>query len=70
MVKVEPKKIEMVKPIKIIKKPKLIENPSISKAEKKSILNELTINLNALKKQQRAMPSQSRLVEIKEWKKE
>ena len=59
----------MVKPIKVVRKPKLIENPTVSKAEKKSILNELTVNLNALKKQQRAMPSQSRLVEIERMEK-
>jgi hypothetical protein len=63
------KVMELTKPIKVVRKPKLIENPSISKAEKKSILNELTVNLNALKKQQRAMPSQSRLVEIERMEK-
>jgi hypothetical protein len=67
IVKVDPKKIEMVKPIvKIIRQPKIIENPTITKAEKKAILSELTTNLNALKKQQSRMPSSSRLVDIAE----
>jgi hypothetical protein len=67
IVKVDPKKIEMVKPVvKVIRQPKLIENPTITKAEKKAILSELTTNLNALKKQQSRMPSSSRLVDIAE----
>ena len=67
------KKVEMVKPVvKVIesitkvRKPKLIENPTYSKGEIKAILNELTVNLNALKKQQLRMPSQSRPLQIAE----
>lgn len=61
------KKVETVKPVvKVIRQPKIIENPTITKAEKKAILSELTTNLNALKKQQLRMPSQSRLVDIAE----
>lgn len=70
------KKVEMVKPVvKVIesitkvRKPKLIENPTISKAEKKSILNELTVNMNALKKQMRVMPSESKKMEIERMEK-
>lgn len=64
---IEPVKIETPKPIvKVIRQPKIIENPTITKAEKKAILSELTTNLNALKKQQLRMPSQSRLVDIAE----
>jgi hypothetical protein len=70
--KVQPmKKIESPKPIekviekvKIIKTPKIIQNAIISKKEKKAILAELGANLNALKKQQSRMPSQSRLMDI------
>ena len=55
------KKIET---IKISKTPKIIQNAVISKKEKKAILDELTTNLNALKKQQTRIPSQSRSMEI------
>ena len=68
---IEPVKIEMVKKVetpkpivKVIKTPKIIQNAVISKKEKKAILSELTMNLNALKKQQSRMPSNSRLVDI------
>jgi hypothetical protein len=59
----KPVKIETPKP-KVIKTPKIIQNAVISKKEKKAILAELTMNLNALKKQQSRMPSQSRSMDI------
>jgi hypothetical protein len=59
----KPKVIEPVKP-KVVKTPKIIQNAVISKKEKKAILDELTTNLNALKKQQTRIPSQSRSMEI------
>lgn len=62
------KKIETPKP-KVMKTPKIIQNAVISKKEKKAILLELTTNLNALKKQQSRMPSQSRLMDIAELEK-
>jgi hypothetical protein len=60
---VKEKVIESVKE-KVMKTPKIIQNAVISKKEKKAILDELTTNLNALKKQQTRMPSQSRFLEI------
>jgi hypothetical protein len=59
-------KAKVIEPVKekVMKTPKIIQNAVISKKEKKAILGELTDNLNALKKQQTRMPSQSRLLEI------
>jgi hypothetical protein len=59
-------KAKVIEPVKekVIKTPKIIQNAVISKKEKKAILEDLTANLNALKKQQTRMPSQSRLLEI------
>ena len=71
MKKVETSKpvVKVIESITKVRKPKLIENPTISKAEKKSILNELTVNMNALKKQMRVMPSESKKMEIERMEK-
>jgi hypothetical protein len=63
---IEPVKAKVIEPVKekVMKTPKIIQNAVISKKEKKAILDELTTNLNALKKQQTRMPSQSRKMEI------